>query len=214
MALVRSILKNFFDWLVEENILEVNPVSKVRSYKYTKKGNNALEYHEILKLRESNISLRERALLEVLLSTGCKLSEIKELKKEQVDFTTKTIKIDSEDRNRVVFITPKAEGEMLNYLNSRVDSNPYLFITERKPFRQLSSRAIQQIIERISVEANLTRKISPKTFRDTFTRFSLDHGVSFNMVQALLGYTTSSSETYFKITRKNIWEIIKVRPDF
>lgn len=111
-------------------------------------------------------------------------------------------------------MTPNAEKYVLNYLKTRKDDVNYLFITERRPFRQIGSRNVQREIINIDRRANISRQISPKTFRETFASILMELGVPFNVIQALLGYTTSSSETYFKITNKNIWEVLKTRPDF
>nr|WP_304214898.1 DUF4062 domain-containing protein [Fredinandcohnia onubensis] len=211
---VRSILRGFFDWLVQEKVVDSNPVNKVQPYKYSIKGNDGLKNSELHLLRDACNTPRERAILEILLSTGCRLSELIDIQINQIDWENKTIHINSGMRNRLVFMTPNAEKYVLDYLKLREDDVNFLIVTERRPFRQMSPRNIQREIDNISTRANITRKVSPKTFRETFARIMMDYGIPFNLVQALLGYTTSSSETYFKISNRNIWEVLKSRPDF
>jgi site-specific recombinase XerD len=214
MEVVRSILKVFFDWLVQEKIIDSNPVNRIQPYKYIIKGNEGLNNTELQKLRDACSTPRERAILEISLSTGCKLSELLEMQINQIDWENKTIHINSRVRNRIVFMTPNAEKYVLKYLKTRQDKVNYLFITERRPFRKMGARNVGREINNIAARANVSRRVSPKTFRETFASVLMEKGIPFNIIQALLGYTTSSSETYFKITNRNIWDVLKTRPDF
>ncbi|WP_082686956.1 DUF4062 domain-containing protein [Bacillus sp. FJAT-27445] len=214
MEVIRGILKGFFDWLVQEKIINSNPVNKIPPYRYSIKGNKGLKNIELQQLRKSCSTPRERAIIEIFLSTGCRLSELIEMQINQIDWETKTIHINSGVRSRYVLMTPKAEKYLSYYLKTRQDDVSYLLITERRPFRQMGARNVGREIDNIAARANILRKISPKTLRETFASILMEKGIPFNVIQALLGYTTSSSETYFKITNKNIWDVLKTRPDF
>ncbi|MED4228676.1 DUF4062 domain-containing protein [Neobacillus cucumis] len=216
MENIRSILKTFFDWLVQEDIIDSNPVNKVKPYKFQKRVNQGLNNTEIKEIRNACETPRERALLEILLSTGCQLSELGEIYLRDIDWSNKTINIDSGGSNRVTFLTPTAEKYLNYYLKTRNDNLDNLFVTERRPYRQIGQRAIQREIVKIVSRTNISKNISPRTFRDTFARIMLDRGYQLNLVEELLGYHSKSGRTvtYFKITNGNIWEIIKPRPNF
>jgi site-specific recombinase XerD len=216
MEVIRGILKVFFDWLVQEKIIENNPVNKVKPYKYKKKGNEGLNDTELKEIRDACVTSRERALVEMLLSTGCHLSEIGEIHLNDVNWSNKTININSTKRQRVVFLTPKAEKYLKIYLDERDDKVNNLFVTERKPYRPMGRRAIERVIDKIEIRTNLYKSVTPRTFRDTFVRLMLEQGFQWNNLQVLLGYhpTSSRSESLFKITNTNIWDIMKSRPDF
>ncbi|MGD6899987.1 DUF4062 domain-containing protein [Bacillus infantis] len=215
MERVRGVLKNFFEWLVQENIIDFNPVKKIKPYKFHKKGNGALNNIELKEIRDACKTSRERAIIEFFLSTGCHLSEIGEIKLNHIDWSNKTVNITYGKKSRVVFLTFKAEEYLRNYLESRKDNLDLLFVTERKPYRQLSSRGIQREIDIIAKRTRISKNISPRTFRDTFVRLMIENGYQWNTLQVLLGYHSKASraETYFNITNRNIWEIINNRPD-
>lgn len=214
---IRGNLNVFFDWLVEENIIGRNPVKKVNPYKFHKKGNNALNNSELIDLRNACRTLRERALLEFLLSTGCHLSEMKRMYSNNIDWSNKTIIItDSREKERVAFLTKQAEIHLKKYLDRREDDLKNIFVTERRPYRQISSKAIQDEIANIASRTTISKNISPRIFRETFSSIMLDKGYQSSIVESLLGYDSKSSrsETYFVITNKNIWDILNSRPEF
>lgn len=214
---VRGNLNVFFDWLIEEKKIEKNPVKKVPTYKFYKAGNKALTDQELTDLRRSCISPRERALLEVLLSTGCHLSEVKKMYISNIDWHNKTIRLtDSREQERVVIFTTKAEKHLKEYLQSRQDELDNLFVSQRKPYRQISHRGIQDEIANIQSRTSISKNISPRTFRDTFARLMSSLGHPPNIIDALLGYHSKSirAESYYKITNENIWDIVWPRPDF
>ncbi|MDQ0218413.1 DUF4062 domain-containing protein [Peribacillus cavernae] len=216
MERVRSILNLFFDWLVQENIIQKNPVTKVRHFKYYKKGNVGLNDTELQELRNFCKTTRERAIIEFFLSTGCHLAELQMIHLRDIDWSNKTININSQKRPRVVFLTEKAEKYLKDYLDERNDNLDNLFVTERKPYRPLGNRAIQDEITKITKRTNISKNISPRTLRNTFARIMFQNGIPLNVIQWLLGYHSKKvrSEAYFNITNDNIWDIIQTRPNF
>lgn len=208
---IRSELKVFFEWLIEEQIIEVNPVNKIAPYKVEQADIKPLKDFEIRELKINCETLRERAVLEIFLATGCKLSELINLKRENID-TEKNIILISNPRgnDRVIPLNRDVVFHIRKYLETRLDDLEFLFVTERKPFRQLNSRTVQDIIKKILQRTSLKRNVSPRTFRMTFAQNMLKKGYSKNIVQSLLGYRdySSSSETYVKITSDNYEEIL------
>lgn len=217
MERIRGNLNVFFDWMIEEKIVQKNPVRKINPYKFNKRGNQALSEIELSELREGCKTLRERAILEVLLSTGCHLSELNRINLNNIDWTNKTLVIiDSREKERVVFLTPIAEIHLKKYLDERTDTLKNIFVTQRKPYRSLSNKAIQDEMSNIARRTTITKNISPRIFRETFSRFMSDRGYQSHIVESLLGYDakTTRSETYFIITNNNIWDILRNRPEF
>jgi site-specific recombinase XerD len=215
MESYRGFLNVFFDWLVQENIVEVNPVKQVKPYKIQKRGNVALNNEQIKQLRDACNTHRERAMVEVFLSTGCHLAELKEIRLENIDWANSTISFFSGDKERIVILNDTAKEYLNKYLDTRNDNLSNLFVTERKPYRQLSNRGIQREIDVIASRTNISRNISPRTFRDTFARVMLEQGIQSNILQLLLGYHSkvSRSETYFILTKSNIRDMINSLPN-
>ncbi|HEY0826992.1 MAG TPA: DUF4062 domain-containing protein [Bacilli bacterium] len=209
---LRAILRVFFEWLVDEKVIDSNPVSKIKSYKVFDANVERLNNEEFNVIRKACKTTRQRALIEFLLSTGCKLDELKMIRKNHIDWNNKTVKIPGTGRrNRVGLLTDKASEYLKNYVDSRGDGLEVLFITERKPYRCLSNRGIQRDISLIIQQSGLEKKITTKTFRHTFARDMLSRGVPINIVQSLLGHTdfSSTSETYSKLTEDNIFQLLQ-----
>lgn len=157
-------------------------------------------------------TIRQRAIIEFLLSTGCKLDELRQVKLNNFDWNKNTVKIPgTRKRNRVVPLTKQAVIHLTSYLKTRDDSLNHLFITERKPYRCLSNRGIQRDIRILVRHSKLNKNISTKTFRHTFAKEMLKKKIPINIVQSLLGYSdhTSATETYSKITNDNIHQLLQ-----
>lgn len=184
-----SILKSFFGWLVEEEILQRDPTRKIKPPKQEKRLPKALTIEELEMLREACQTYRQRALVEVLYATGCRLSEVRNMNREDVDFATQSARVIGKgNKEREVYFSFKALYHLKKYLMTRLDSEPALFITERRPYRRLSNRGIQREIAIIAKRAGLDKRVSPHVLRHTFATLTLNNGADIVAVQHLLGH--------------------------
>jgi len=184
-----SILKSFFGWLTSEEIIQRNPTMKIKPPKKEKRLPKALSIEELEMLREACQTYRQRALVEVLYATGCRLSEVRNLNRDDVDFATQSARVIGKgNKEREVYFSFKALYHLKKYLMTRLDSEPALFITERRPYRRLSNRAIQREIAIIAKRAGLEKRVSPHTLRHTFATLTLNNGADIVAVQHLLGH--------------------------
>ncbi|MHA0857385.1 DUF4062 domain-containing protein [Paenibacillus sp. CMAA1364] len=212
MEKIRSVLRVFFAWLVEEKVIERNPVKKIKSFIIQEAVREALDEDEVEEIQSACITPRERALVEIILSTGCQLGELEKMSLKSVKWKEEFIEITGNGRrNRVVMLTNDATHYLQKYLDTRTDDSDFLFVTERRPYRMLCGRTIQREISRIAGRTNINKNIAPSTFRHTFAKRMLDNGYQMYVVQSLLGNKeyTSTSETYLKITNKNIGEVLR-----
>ncbi len=199
---IRSILKVFFDWLKDEDIIEESPLAKIKPFRLPKLMARALTVEELEMLRESCKTPRERAMLEVLYSTGCRLAEVAALNIHDIDWTNRSIKVLGKgDKERMVFFAVRASIYLRKYLDERKDDCPALFVTERRPYRRLSMRGIQRDIEHIGTRAGIKKKVHPNVLRHTFATLMLNKGCPMSVVQELLGHDDlASTQTYAKVT--------------
>lgn len=185
-----SVLKSFFGWLTAEEILHRDPTMKLKPPKKEKRMPKALSIEELEMLRESCQTYRQRAMIEVLYATGCRLSEVQILNRDQIDFNTQSTRVVGKgNKEREVFFSFKAIYHLKKYLMNRLDDEPALFITERQPYRRLSGRGIQREVEKIAKQANLQKNVSPHTLRHTFATLTLNNGADLVAVQHLLGHS-------------------------
>lgn len=184
-----SVLKSFFGWLTAEEILQRDPTAKIKPPKKERRLPKALSIEELELLRESCKTVRQRALIEVLYATGCRLSEIQSLNRTDIDFHTGTILVFGKGRKeREVYLSWKAMYHLKKYLMTRTDDAPALIVTERKPYRRLSKRGIQREINKIAQQAGMEKSVHPHILRHTFATLLLNNGADIVAVQNLLGH--------------------------
>lgn len=189
-----SVLKSFFGWLTAEEILLRDPTSKLKPPKKEKRLPKALSIEELEMLREACETVRQRAFVEVMYATGCRLSEISALNKDDINFQSMSFKVFGKgSKEREVYLSFKALYHLKKYLNSRTDDDPALFVTERRPYRRLSNRGIQREIKIIAEMSGIQKNVSPHVLRHTFATLTLNNGADIVAVQHLLGHSDPST---------------------
>lgn len=199
-----SNIKSFFTWLQDEGYIINNPAKKIKQVKIPKRLKKPLTEEEIEIIRDINLNTRDRFIFELLLSSGIRVSELVNLKIEDIDMNNKRITIVGKgNKERVVKFNVKTKILMEKYLKERKGKSEYLIISNKMPFNNISSRAIQKIVKKIGVNANI--HLHPHKHRTTFATNSVNRGCSLESVQALLGHesinTTISSYVLVNLSR-------------
>jgi len=202
-----SIIKSFFYYLTEENIVESNPTLKIKKIKEDKLQPKFLTMVEMLQLREAcGNDIRARAILELLFETGCRVSEIVNINLDEIDWEKRSVKIWGKGaKERTVLFHINTQYFLKEYLSTRSDNCPALFVSKTHPINRLTSRSIQLIIKNLGNKANLNKKIHPHVMRHTFSTYLLNKGMSIEIVAELLGHERlSTTQIYAKVspTRK------------
>lgn len=193
-----SVLKSFFGWLVREEVLLRDPTIKVKLPKKPKRLPKSLTVEELEIVRDSCRTYRERALIEVMYSTGCRLSEVSNMKRSDINTQSMSVKVIGKgDKERHVYLSSKAMYHLQKYLMNRLDDCDYLFVTIRKPIRKMSDDSIQLEIRKIEKRSNIDKKISPHTFRHTFAQLSMDAGIDLADLQQLLGHSNPATSLMY-----------------
>jgi integrase/recombinase XerD len=132
----------------------------------------------------------QKALIEIMYSTGCRVSEIESLNKGNVNWDKRTIKVVGKgDKERIVCFTYRAKMYLERYLNERVDGNEALFIKTKGIPDRFKVRAIQKLVKVIAKRACIQRNVHPHVFRHTLATTLINNGASIHMVQLLLGHS-------------------------
>jgi integrase/recombinase XerD len=195
-----SVLKSFFSWLAGEEIIQRDPTAKLKPPKTEKRLPKALSIEELEMLREACETVRQRAFIEVLYATGCRLSEVHQLNIKDINNQSMSCNVIGKgDKEREVYFSFKAMYHLNKYLNSREDDCEALMVTIRKPYRRLSKRGIQREIAAIAKNAGIESKVSPHSMRHTFATLTLNNGAELVAVQELLGH--SSPDTTLRYAR-------------
>ena len=217
-------LRAFLSYFAEREI-EALPPSRVTLAKQTEDNTitflDAREVEEMMKIPDTSTAngLRDRAIMELLFSSGMRISELIALDEEQIPFrkdddenTTYELSIAGKGgRVRTIFISPRAAYWIQRYLTARNDAFKPLFINFRTkdPERvRLSVRYVQMMISRCARLAGIAKKVTPHTIRHTYATDLLSHGADLRSVQELLGHkNVSTTQVYTHVTNKQLRDI-------
>lgn len=182
-------IKLFFSWLQNEEFIIKNPCASIKPMKEPKRMRKPLTEEQVEILRDCMLTRREKAILEFFLSTGCRLSEVLNVKVKELDFNNKTLLVIGKgNKERKVYFTERCKRALLNYLKDRKDNCEYLFITDVRPYRKLSERGMQRIVKAMKIKSGLDRNIHPHIFRHTFATHALRSGMKPEIIQQILGH--------------------------
>jgi integrase/recombinase XerD len=199
-------LRSFFKWLVDQEYIPKNPVSKIPIPKPEKKMRDALSAEEMELVRSACATSRERALIECLYSTGGRVSEVQALNANEIDWQDLSLKVWGKgSKEREVYISPQAKVHIQRYVQNRKTDSNALFVSEREPHGRLSVRAIQKIVGEIGRKAGLKREIFPHLFRHTVATTMLNSGATLTEVQGYLGHENiGTTQIYAKMDKSAV----------
>lgn len=196
----RRTLNSFFVWMLREELISKNPLIKIDAIKCKKKVREPLTDLEMEHMRNACASLRNKAILETLYSTGCRVSELAALNRNDIDYNTCQIKVFGKGKKeRFTFINAKSQVAIKKYLLSRIDDNEALFVSSKKPNNRLGKGSIEKEISSIGIKANIRGAVFPHRIRHTTATHMLQHGASLADVQMLLGHESpATTQIYAK----------------
>lgn len=169
------------------------------------------------------IKYRDKAILEMLFSTGLRVSELTQLKKDNVNLKKEEFTVIGKGRkSRVVFLSEQAKYWLKKYLEARQDMNPYLFVSYDKKTKKpasafaaagkqeqpLTVRSVQRLVQKYARAAGITKSVTPHTLRHSFATDLLQNGADIRSVQTMLGHSSiTTTQIYTHITDKGLKEI-------
>lgn len=165
--------------------------------------------------------LRDKAILELLFSTGLRVSEMAGLNRENVNLKSSEFSVRGKgDKIRLVFISDSAKKALADYLERRKDLDPALFVRLRKEkgggaknkksTLRLTPRSIQRIVKKSAIKAGIVKKVTPHTLRHSFATDLLINGADIRSVQEMLGHSSiTTTQIYTHITNKHLKDIHK-----
>ena len=212
-----STLRSFYNYLLSEGIIDSNPFKLVSSPKKVQKLPNYMKYNEfeeMVNVCENNpLGIRNKCLLEVLLATGARISEIINIKLNDMDLSNQEIKVLGKgNKERIVFINEHAVDSINDYLNNSRNillgnkQSDKLFINHIGG--DLTDRGVRTILDNIIKQSSLNIKVTPHMFRHTFATMLLNEGCDLKSVQELLGHVNmSTTQIYTHLTGDYIKEM-------
>lgn len=200
---IRRNISSFFSWLEEEDYILKSPMRRIHKIKTKKTVKNIISDEEIERLRDSCDNIRDTAMVDLLYSTGIRVGELVRLNREDVNFAERECVVFGKgDKERRVYFDAKAKIHLEEYLHSRTDSNPALFVTLDKPYDRLKISGVEirlrQLGRRLKIE-----KIHPHKFRRTMATRAIDKGMPIEQVQKILGHSQIDTTMQYALVNQN-----------
>jgi site-specific recombinase XerD len=214
-------LRGFLTYLSKRDIPSLSP-EKVELPKISRRQVTFLHYDEVARMLEgilltSEQGLRDRAIIELLFSSGLRVSELVNLNRDHVNTKRREFMVRGKgQKDRPVFIGEAAALRIEDYLAARIDNLPPLFlsysrnntVTTTGDYRRLTSRSIQRIMTKYAKLAGITKHVSPHTMRHSFATDLLMNGADIRSVQSMLGHSNiSTTQVYTHVTDEHLREI-------
>ena len=217
---ILSSLRSFYGYLMIQKKVLVNPFKMIRNPKKDKKLPKYLSYQEFMELldklkQDDDLSIRNRLILELLYATGLRVSELVNIKLNDIDIKNKTIKVMGKgSKERIVYFGDYAKEVLGDYLsNNRNDlldgkQSDYLFINKNGD--ELTVSGIEYVINQIIKGTSLKYKISPHVLRHTFATHLLEEGADIRSVQTLLGHSSlSTTQIYTHVSNEYLRKVYR-----
>lgn len=216
-----SSLKGFFIYLLKNKYIVKNPIEKISSPKISKKLPGVLDINEVEKILSmpdvsDKLGLRDKAILELFYACGTRVSELLNLKVNDLFFDDEVIRVFGKgSKERLIPIGSSAVKWINEYLlksrpllMKKIRSENYLFLNSRSS--KLSRMGIWKIIDRYVQEANISKDVHPHTFRHSFATHLIEGGADLRAVQEMLGHADiSTTQIYTHIDRDYIKQVHK-----
>lgn len=202
----QTIIKSFFSWCCDEEYLEKNITRKLNPIKYTRDEKIPLTQMELEVLRKVCETPRDKAIIEFMYSTGCRVSELCNLKFSDIYWNIETVKLLGKgSKYRKSYMNAKCIIALKEYLETRKGDSEYVFVSERAPYDKLIKDGIDKRFRYLSKKANIGRKITPHLLRHTTATTSLQNGMPVTDVQQLLGHSRlDTTMVYAKVSNEQV----------
>ena len=202
---IRRILSSFFSWLEEENYILKNPVRRIHKIRVDQRVKETYSEETLEILRDHCHCLRDLAIIDLLASSGIRVGELVQLNREDVDLENRECVVFGKgSKERPVYFDARTKIHLKNYLDSRTESNPALFVSLLQPYNRLQISGVEIRLRSLGRELNIPN-VHPHKFRRTLATRAIDKGMPIEQVQRLLGHTQiDTTMQYAMINQRNV----------
>lgn len=200
---IRRNISSFFSWLEEEDHILKSPVRRIHKIKTKIEIKETISDECIEKLRDGCKCIRDLAIIDLLYSTGMRVGELVNLNISDINFEEREcIVFGKGDKERKVYFDAKAKLHLEEYLKSRVDNNPALFVTLDRPYNRLKISGVEIRIRELGRKLNVKR-VHPHKFRRTMATRAIDKGMPIEQVQKILGHSQIDTTMHYAIVNQS-----------
>ena len=200
---IRRILSSFFSWLEDEDMIVKNPIRRIHKVKTSKAVKETYTDENLETLRDNCENLRDKAMIDLLASTGMRVGEMVGLNKDDIDFNEREcIVLGKGDKERVVYFDARAKLHLQEYLDSRTDDNPALFVSLHGKHERLKIGGIECRLRKMGERLGI-HKVHPHKFRRTLATMAIDKGMPIEQLQCLLGHQRIDTTLQYAMVKQN-----------
>jgi site-specific recombinase XerD len=200
---IRRILSSFFTWLEDENYILKSPVRRIHKIKSSQTVKETYTDEALETMRDECGCLRDLAMIDLLASTGMRVGELVRLNIDDIDFENRECVVFGKgSKERPVYFDARTKIHLKNYLESRTDSNPALFVSLLSPFNRLEISGVEVRLRKLGRRLGIT-KVHPHKFRRTLATRAIDKGMPIEQVQQLLGHAKIDTTMQYAMVNQN-----------
>lgn len=200
---IRRILSSFFSWLEDEDYILKSPVRRIHKVKTVSNIKETYSDEDLELMRDNCAELRDLAIIDMLASTGMRVGEMVLLNRNDIDFNEREcIVFGKGSKERVVYFDARTKIHLQNYLGSRTDDNPALFVSLKSPHERLKIGGIEVRLREYGKKLGLN-KVHPHKFRRTLATMAIDKGMPIEQLQQLLGHRKIDTTLQYAMVKQS-----------
>ena len=198
---IRRNLSSLFHWLEDEDYIFESPLRRIHKIKITKKVKEPYSDEDFERLRDGCKYLRDLTILEFLFSTGMRIGEMVKLNRNDINFDEREcIVLGKGDKERTTYFDARTKLHLKEYLASRDDDNPALFVSIRNPATRVTEGGMEIMMRRLGLRTNVN-KCHPHRFRRSCASTALEKGMPLEQVQLMLGHSNISTTLLYTVIK-------------
>ena len=199
---MRRIFSSFFGWLEDEDYILKSPVRRIHKIKTDKTIKETFSDEGLELLRDACDEIRDLAMIDLLASTGMRVGELVRLNREDINFYERECLVFGKGNSeRIVYFDARTKIHLINYLDSRQDDNPALFVSLSSPHDRLLIGGVETRLRQLGQKADLN-KVHPHKFRRTLATRAIDKGMPIEQVQHLLGHVKIDTTMHYAMVNQ------------
>lgn len=200
---IRRILSSFFSWLEDEDYILKSPVRRIHKIKTRTNIKETYSDEALEMMRDNCKEVRDLAIIDMLASTGMRVGEMVLLNRNDIDFNEREcIVFGKGSKERVVYFDSRTKIHLQNYLESRKDNNPALFVSLKSPHERLKVGGVEVRLREFGKQLGLN-KVHPHKFRRTLATMAIDKGMPIEQLQQLLGHRKIDTTLQYAMVKQS-----------
>lgn len=200
---IRRILSSFFSWLEDEDYIVKSPVRRIHRVKSATTIKETYSDENLETMRDSCTELRDLALIDILASTGMRIGELVLLNRKDINFEERECVVFGKgSKERMVYFDARTKIHLQEYLNSRTDNNPALFVSLKAPYDRMKIGGIEARLRGMGRNLGID-KVHPHKFRRTLATMAIDKGMPIEQLQQLLGHKRIDTTLQYAMVKQS-----------